>query len=207
MEPKRNGTFAAKPLDESPRNSSHGAILSFLFFLFSGINQCLTVNRIENNSTGSAQVHLAEARGFAPRHYSSSLVIARLFLYFSHFYYFIVAITRKKHIYMMKGKTGIQPFPASGNFINCSEGIRSATFRLLLVLNFIIIFTLIFCHNVAITPGLQTTVSSVVWSACFCCCIWHRLQADFQPVRIPFRQRQNKTNRQIFACSFCLAEH
>ena len=60
---------------------------------------------------------------------------------------------------------GIQPFPASGNFINCSEGIRSATFRLLLVLNFIIIFTLIFCHNVAITPGLQTTVSSVVWSA------------------------------------------
>ena len=47
------------------------------------------------------------------------------------------------------------------------------------------ILTLIFCHNVAITPGLQTTVSSVVWSACFCCCIWHRLQADFQPVRIP----------------------
>ena len=35
---------------------------------------------------------------------------------------------------MIKGKTGIQPFPASGNFINCSEGIRSATFRLLLVL-------------------------------------------------------------------------
>ena len=33
----------------------------------------------------------------------------------------------KKHIYMMKGKTGIQPFPASGNFINCSEGIRSTT--------------------------------------------------------------------------------
>ena len=32
------------------------------------------------------------------------------------------------------------------------------------------------------------------------------LQADFQPVRIPFRQRQNKTNRQKFACSFCLAE-
>ena len=27
------------------------------------------------------------------------------------------------------------------------------------------ILTLIFCHNVAITPGLQTTVSSVVWSA------------------------------------------
>ena len=47
------------------------------------------------------------------------------------------------------------------------------------------ILTLIFCHNVAITPGLQTTVSSVVWSACFCCCILYRLQADFQPVRIP----------------------
>ena len=45
--------FAAKPLCESPRNSSNGGILSFLFFLFSGINQCLTVNRIENNSTGS----------------------------------------------------------------------------------------------------------------------------------------------------------
>ena len=68
------------------------------------------------------------------------------------------------------------------------------------------ILTLIFCHNVAITPGLQTTVSSVVWSACFCCRLLYRLQADFQPVRIPFRQRQNKTNRQIFACSFCLAE-
>ena len=68
------------------------------------------------------------------------------------------------------------------------------------------ILTLIFCHNVAITPGLQTTVSSVVWSACFCCCLLYRLQADSQPVRIPFHQRQNKTNRQIFACSFCLAE-
>ena len=32
------------------------------------------------------------------------------------------------------------------------------------------------------------------------------LRADFQPVRIPFRQRQNKTNRQKLACSFCLAE-
>ena len=32
------------------------------------------------------------------------------------------------------------------------------------------------------------------------------LRADSQPVRIPFQQRQNKTNRQIFACSFCLAE-
>lgn len=43
---------------------------------------------------------MAEARGFAPRHYSSSLVIALLLLYFSHFYYFIVAITRKKtHLY------------------------------------------------------------------------------------------------------------
>ena len=100
---------------------------------------------------------------------------------------------------------GIQPFPASGNFINCSEGIRSATFRLFLVLIYFI-FTLIFCHNVAITPGLQTTVSSVVWSACFCCRLLYRLQADFQPVRIPFRQRQNKTNRQIYACSLCLAE-
>ena len=135
-------------LDESPRNSSNDGILSFLFFLFSGINQCLTVNRIENNSTGSAQVHLAEARGFAPRHYSSSLVIALLLLYFSHFYYFIVAFT----------------------------------------------------------PGLQTTVSSVVWSACICYRLLYRLQADFQPVRIPFQQRQNKTNRQKFACSFCLAE-
>ena len=65
--------------------------------------------------------------GFAPRHYFSSLVFARLLLYFSHFYYFFVAIT----------------------------------------------------------PGLQTTVSSVVWSACFYCCLLYRLQADFQPVRIP----------------------
>ena len=68
------------------------------------------------------------------------------------------------------------------------------------------ILTLIFCHNVAITPGLQTTVSSVVWSACFCCCLLYRLQADSQPVRIPFHRRQSKTNRQKFACSFCLAE-
>ena len=115
MEPERNGTFAAKPLGESPRNSSHGSILSFLFFLFSGINQCLTVNRIENNSTGSAQVHLAEARGFAPRHYSSSLVIALLILYFSHLYYFIVAITRKEIHLHSKDENGIQPFPASGS--------------------------------------------------------------------------------------------
>ena len=50
---------------------------------------------------------------------------------------FIISLSlslAKKHIYMMKGKTGIQPFPASGNFINCSEGIRSATFRLLIFL-------------------------------------------------------------------------
>ena len=32
------------------------------------------------------------------------------------------------------------------------------------------------------------------------------VRADSQPVRIPFRRRQNKTNRQKFACSFCLAE-
>ena len=32
------------------------------------------------------------------------------------------------------------------------------------------------------------------------------LRADSQPVRISFQQRQNKTNRQKFACSFCLAE-
>ena len=71
--------------------------------------------------------------GFAPRHYFSSLVFARLFLYFSHFYYFFVAIT----------------------------------------------------------PGLQTTVSSVVWSACFCCCLLYHLQADFQPVRIPQLTKKN----------------
>ena len=128
---------------------------------------------------------MAKREGFAPRHYFSLLVIALLLLYFSHFYYFFVAITRKEIHLHSKDENGIQPFPASGNFINCSERIRSATFRLLLVLNFIIIFTLIFCHNVAITPGLQTTVSSVVWSACFYCCLLYRLQADFQPVRIP----------------------
>ena len=56
-----------------------------------------------------------ERVGFSPRYYFSSLVFARLLLYFSHSYYFFVAITRKKNIYMMKGKTGIQPFPASGS--------------------------------------------------------------------------------------------
>ena len=113
--------------------------------------------------------------GFAPRHYFSSLVTARLLLYFSHSYYFFVAITRKEiHLHSkdengiqpfpasgspsagfslslkcerrqqvaayssselppIKKDTqgvyikGIQPFPASGNFINCSEGIRPAT--------------------------------------------------------------------------------
>ena len=240
--------------------------------------------------------------------FPSSLVIALLLLYFSHFYYFIVAkCERRQQVAAYSSSEfppikkdtqgvyikGIQPFPASGNFINCSERIRTATFRLLLVLisfyfyahflsqccyhagvandrfigclvgllllSFIVSFAsrlptrsnplsatskqneqANFClfvlfggsegiHSatlssslviallllysshfyyfiVAITPGVQTTVSSVVWSACFCCCIWHRLQADTQPVRIPFQQRQSKTNRQIFACSFCLAE-
>ena len=45
---------------------------------------------------------------------------------------------------------GIQPFPASGNFINCSDGIRSATFRLLLVLNFIL-----FWHSFFVTMSLS----------------------------------------------------
>ena len=77
--------------------------------------------------------------GFAPRHYFSLLVFARLFLYFSHSYYFFVAIT----------------------------------------------------------PGLQTTVSSVVWSACFCCCLLYRLQADFQPVRIPQLTKKNSETRYV----------
>ena len=69
---------------------------------------------------------------------------------------------------------------------------------------FLFILTLIFCHNVAITPGLQTTVSSVVWSACFCC-IWHRLQADFQPVRIPHKQKKRNTNSKCSYFSFLAA--
>ena len=78
--------------------------------------------------------------GFAPRHYFSSLVTAQLLLYFSHSYYFFVAIT----------------------------------------------------------PGSQTTVSSVVWSACFCCCLLYRLQADFQPVRIPQLTKKNSETRYVF---------
>lgn len=77
--------------------------------------------------------------GFAPRHYFSSLVFARLLLYFSHSYHFFVAIT----------------------------------------------------------PGLQTTVSSVVWSVCFCCCLFYRLQADFQPVRIPQLTKKNSETRYV----------
>ncbi len=42
----------------------------------------------------------------------------------------------------------------------------------------------------AITPVSQTAVSSAVWSACFCCCIWHRLQADCRAVRIPHKQKR-----------------
>ena len=53
--------------------------------------------------------------GFAPRHYFSSLVTARLLLYFSHSYYFFVAITRKEIHLHSKDENGIQPFPASGN--------------------------------------------------------------------------------------------
>ena len=82
---------------------------------------------------------MAERVGFAPRHYFSSLVFARLLLYFSHFYYFFVAIT----------------------------------------------------------PGLQTTVSSVVWSACFCCCLLYCLQADSQPVRIPQLTKKNSETRYV----------
>ena len=58
---------------------------------------------------------LAEAKGFAPRHCFSSLVTARLLLYFSHFYYFFVAITRKEIHLHSKDEIGIQPFPASGS--------------------------------------------------------------------------------------------
>ena len=58
---------------------------------------------------------MAEARGFAPRHYFSSLVIARLLLYFSNSYYFFVAITRKEIHLHSKDENGIQPFPASGS--------------------------------------------------------------------------------------------
>ncbi len=83
--------------------------------------------------------HKSRRVGFAPRHCFSSLVTARLFLYFSHSYYFFVAIT----------------------------------------------------------PGLQTTVSSVVWSACFCCCLLYRLQADFQPVRIPQLTKKNSETRYV----------
>ena len=44
---------------------------------------------------------------------------------------------------------------------------------------------LIFLYFVAITPGLQTTVSSVVWSARYFEKNGYPLRADFQPVRIP----------------------
>ena len=53
--------------------------------------------------------------GFAPRHYFSSLVTARLLLYFSHSYYFFVAITPKEIHLHSKDENGIQPFPASGS--------------------------------------------------------------------------------------------
>ena len=58
---------------------------------------------------------LAERVGFALRHYFSSLVFARLFLYFSHVYYFFVAITRKEILLHSKDENGIQPFPAGGS--------------------------------------------------------------------------------------------
>ena len=174
---------------------------------------------------------MAERVGFAPRHYFSSLVFARLLLYFSHSYYFFVAITRKEIHLHSKDENGIQPFPASGSptagfslSLKCERRQRVAAllypniflaeakgfaprhcFSSLVFTRLLLYFSHSYYFIVAITPGLQTTVSSVVWSACFCCLLY-RLQANFQPVRIPFRQRQSKTNRQIFACSFCLAE-
>ena len=165
---------------------------------------------------------MAEREGFAPRHYFSSLVIALLLLYFSHFYYFIVAKCERRQqvaayssseLPPIKKDTqgvyikGIQPFPASGNFINCSEGIRSATLFLfacnrstpLIPLSFLL-FHCRYYAGVANNRFIGCLVGLLF------CHLLYRLQADSQPVRIPFRQRQNKTNRPIFACSFCLAE-
>ena len=120
---------------------------------------------------------------------------------------FIISLSlslAKKHIYMMKGKIGIQPFPAGGNFINCSEGIRSATFRLFLVL-ILFYFYAHFLSQCRYHAGVANNRFIGCLVGLLFCRLLYRLRADFQPVRIPFRQCQNKTNRQIFACSFCLA--
>ena len=172
---------------------------------------------------------------------------------------FIISLSlslAKKHIYMMKGKTeiqpfpasgsptagfslplkcerrqqvaayssselppikkdtqgvyikGIQPFPASGNFINCSEGIRSATFFPLRLLSLYSSYTsLIFIISLSLSRrGCKQPFHRLFGRLVLIGNPGIVLRADFQPVRIPFRQRQNKTNRQIFACSFCLAE-
>ena len=62
------------------------------------------------------------------------------------------------------------------------------------------ILTLIFCNNVAITPGLQTTVSSVVWSA----------RSHWKPrhcftSRLPTRSNPlSATSKQNEQANFCL---
>ena len=174
--------------------------------------------------------------GFAPRHYFSSLVTARLFLYFSHFYYFFVAITPglqttvssvvwsacfcccllyrlqadsqpvRIPFHRRQSKTNRQKFACSFCLAEAKGFAPRHYFSSLVLARILLYFSHFYYFFVAITPGLQTTVSSVVWSACFCCCLLYRLQADSQPVRIPFHRRQSKTNRQKFACSFCLAE-
>ena len=70
--------------------------------------------------------------GFAPRHYFSSLVFARLFLYFFHSYYFFVAITRKEIHSHSKDENGIprQIFATANRrttSLGGKSGIRSAT--------------------------------------------------------------------------------
>ena len=62
------------------------------------------------------------------------------------------------------------------------------------------ILTLIFCHNVAITPGLQTTVSSVVWSARSPWKPRHRFTS-----RLPTRSNPlSATSKQNEQANFCL---
>ena len=57
---------------------------------------------------------------------------------------------------------------------------------------------LIFLYFVAITPGLQTTVSSVVWSARYFEKNGYPLRADFQPVRIPRLTKKNSETLKVY---------
>ena len=95
---------------------------------------------------------------------------------------------RRQHVAALRSRLSPpqqKGMPLASPFV-LAERVGFAPRQLLLLLVFSHTYILlIFLYFVAITPGLQTTVSSVVWSARYFEKNGYPLRADFQPVRIP----------------------